>query len=208
MALAGGAANKGELALISLPEAKRLAKKNLSEKRFEHTMNVRKLAVELAKRNGVDEKKAALAAILHDIAKELPKERLLQILDENAIIAGNVKQRPAPVWHGAAAAILAQTQYGVEDAEILSAIRCHTTGKADMGKLDKIIYLADMASEERAYPEAPLLRAHALADLDKTAVEGLGMSIAWLKASGKPVDSETLEAYAGLREKYYGGTRR
>ena len=146
--------------MISVDEAKRLAKKNLSPKRYEHTCNVRKLAVKLAKAHGADEKKAALAALLHDIAKELPRDRLLQIFTENAIIAGNAAQRPAPVWHGAAAAILAQTQYGVDDGEILSAIRCHTTGRPGMTKLDKIIYLADMASYERTYPEAEQLRRH------------------------------------------------
>ena len=106
---------------------------------------------------------------------------------------------------GAAAAILAQTQYGVDDGEILSAIRCHTTGRPGMTKLDKIIYLADMASYERTYPEAEQLRRHALADLDRTAIEGLGLSIAWLKAGGKPVDEESLLAYADLRARYYGG---
>ena len=191
--------------MISVDEAKRLAKKNLSPKRYEHTCNVRKLAVKLAKAHGADEKKAALAALLHDIAKELPRDRLLQIFTENAIIAGNAAQRPAPVWHGAAAAILAQTQYGVDDGEILSAIRCHTTGRPGMTKLDKIIYLADMASYERTYPEAEQLRRHALADLDRTAIEGLGLSIAWLKAGGKPVDEESLLAYADLRARYYGG---
>ena len=198
-------ANRGDLILISVDEAKRLAKKNLSPKRYEHTCNVRKLAVKLAKAHGADEKKAALAALLHDIAKELPRDRLLQIFTENAIIAGNAAQRPAPVWHGAAAAILAQTQYGVDDGEILSAIRCHTTGRPGMTKLDKIIYLADMASYERTYPEAEQLRRHALADLDRTAIEGLGLSIAWLKAGGKPVDEESLLAYADLRARYYGG---
>ena len=188
--------------MISVDEAKRLAKKNLSPKRYEHTCNVRKLAVKLAKAHGADEKKAALAALLHDIAKELPRDRLLQIFTENAIIAGNAAQRPAPVWHGAAAAILAQTQYGVDDGEILSAIRCHTTGRPGMTKLDKIIYLADMASYERTYPEAEQLRRHALADLDRTAIEGLGLSIAWLKAGGKPVDEESLLAYADLRARY------
>lgn len=191
--------------MISAEEAKRLAKKNLSAKRYQHTCNVKKLAVELAKRNGADEKKAALAALLHDIAKELPRTELLQIFTDNAIIADNTAQRAAPVWHGVAAAILAQTKYGIEDAEILSAIRCHTTGKAGMSTLDKIIYMADMASAERDYPEAELLRRHALENLDKATVEGLGMSIAWLKAENRPVDPETIEAYADLRKSIYGG---
>ncbi len=190
--------------VISVQEAKRLAKKNLSEKRYEHTLNVKKLAVELARRNGVDENKAALAAYLHDIAKELPKDRLLQILRENDIIANNALQRAPAVWHGIAAAILAQKEYGIEDEDVLSAIRCHTTGKPNMSKLDKIIYMADMASYERSYPEAESLRAHVLENLDRGTIEGLGMSIAWLKASGKNVDEYSLAAYAQQRQEYYG----
>lgn len=190
--------------MITVEEAKRLAKKNLSRRRYEHTCNVRRLAVRLAEAHGADVDKAALAALLHDIAKELARDRLLQIFAENAIIAGDVTQRPFPVWHGVAAAILAETEYGVEDPEILSAIRCHTTGRAGMTRLDKIIYLADMASEERTYSEAPALRAHAVQDLDRACIEGLGLSIAWLKAAGKPVDEETLRAYAEQRAAYYG----
>lgn len=193
--------------MITVDEAKRLAKRTLSARRYEHTLNVKKLAVELARRNGVDEKKAALAALLHDIAKERPRDELLRIVRENAIITNNAAQRTPAVWHGGAAAVLARDQYGVQDPEILSAIACHTTGKAGMSKLDKIIYMADMASYERDYPEAPVLRRHVKEDLDRGTVEGLGMSIAWLKQQGKPVDAETLAAYADLRARYYGGTQ-
>ena len=56
-----------------------------------------------------------------------------------------------------------------------------------------------------AFSRALGLRRHALADLDRTAIEGIGLSIAWLKAGGKPVDEESLLAYADLRARYYGG---
>lgn len=181
--------------MITRKEAARLAKRTLSQRRYEHTRNVEKLAVRLAERNGVSEEKAALAALLHDIAKELPKDRMLQLIAENDIIAEGAAKRLPPVWHGAAAAVLAKTEYGVEDEEILSAIRCHTTGKPHMSKLDKVLYLADMASYERTYPEAATLRQHALQNLDKTMVEALGMSISWLKETGKPVDELSLQAY-------------
>ena len=95
-------------------KARRLAKKRLSEKRYQHTLNVRRMAVKLAKRWGADPEKAALAALLHDTAKELPREEMLQILNDNAIMAENAQNRPSPVWHGICAAILAQTQWGVE----------------------------------------------------------------------------------------------
>ena len=99
--------------LMTVDEAKALVKSRLSEKRYKHTINVKKMAVKLAKRYGADEEKAALAALLHDSAKELPKAEMLQIFADNAIIAKNAAKRPAPVWHGYAASVLCQTQWGV-----------------------------------------------------------------------------------------------
>ena len=105
-----------------------MVRQTLSPKRFQHTMNVKNLAVRMAQHYGVDTEKAALAAILHDSAKELPRTELLQIMQDNAIIKKGTQNRPEPVWHGICAAILAKTQWNVQDEEILSAIACHTTG--------------------------------------------------------------------------------
>ena len=78
---------------MTVDEAKALVKSRLSEKRYKHTINVKKMAVKLAKRYGADEEKAALAALLHDSAKELPKAEMLQIFADNAIIAKNAAKR-------------------------------------------------------------------------------------------------------------------
>ena len=95
-----------------------------------------------------------MAAILHDSAKELPKQELLQIFADNAIIAENAPARPSPVWHGIAAAILAETQWGITDPEIFFCLPSAAILPASRGmsKLDKIIYLADMTSAERDWP--------------------------------------------------------
>ena len=176
-------------------EAKKLVKARLSEKRWTHTKNVKKMAVKLAKRWGADPEKAAMVAILHDSAKELPKSELLQIFADNAIIAENAPARPSPVWHGIAAAILAQTQWGVSDPEILSAIRCHTTGKPDMSKLDKIIYLADMTSAERDWPGVEELRALQMENLDRALCDALKRSIDFVEEKGGALDPESVAAY-------------
>ena len=176
-------------------EAKKLVKARLSEKRWTHTKNVKKMAVKLAKRWGADPEKAAMAAILHDSAKELPKSELLQIFADNAIIAENAPARPSPVWHGIAAAILTQTQWGVSDPEILSAIRCHTTGKPDMSKLDKIIYLADMTSAERDWPGVEELRALQMENLDRALCDALKRSIDFVEEKGGTLDPESVAAY-------------
>ncbi len=182
-------------------KARRLAKKRLSAKRYQHTLNVRRMAVKLAKRWGADPEKAALAALLHDTAKELPREEMLQILNDNAIMAENAQNRPSPVWHGICAAILAQTQWGVEDEEVLSAIRCHTTGKPGMSLLDEIVFLADMTSAERDYPEVDYLRKLEKKDIHQAIREALEMNLHWLEESGKPVDEETRAALEDLRQR-------
>ena len=182
-------------------KARRLAKKRLSAKRYQHTLNVRRMAVKLAKRWGADPEKAALAALLHDTAKELPREEMLQILTDNAIMAENAQNRPSPVWHGICAAILAQTQWGVEDEEVLSAIRCHTTGKPGMSLLDEIVFLADMTSAERDYPEVDYLRKLEKKDIHQAMREALEMNLHWLEESGKPVDEETRAALEDLRQR-------
>lgn len=182
-------------------KARRLAKKRLSAKRYQHTLNVRRMAVKLAKRWGAEPEKAALAALLHDTAKELPREEMLQILNDNAIMAENAQNRPSPVWHGICAAILAQTQWGVEDEEVLSAIRCHTTGKPGMSLLDEIVFLADMTSAERDYPEVDYLRKLEKKDIHQAIREALEMNLHWLEESGKPVDEETRAALEDLRQR-------
>ena len=121
---------------MTCEQAQALVKARLSHKRYKHTLNVKNKAVALAERYGADPEKAALAALLHDAAKELPRDAMLQIFRDNAIMAKNAASRPSPVWHGIAAAILCATDWGVTDPAILSAIECHTTRKANMRLLD------------------------------------------------------------------------
>ena len=184
---------------MTCEEAQKMVKRRLSKKRYEHTKNVKKMAVRLAKRWGADPEKAALAALLHDAAKELPREQLLQIFLENAIIANNAALRPVPVWHGVAAAILAETEWGVEDEEVLSAIACHTTGKPDMSLLDKIIYLADMTSAERDWPGVEKLRKLQMQNLDLAVCRALEQSVAFVREKGHPLDSQSMAALEQLR---------
>ena len=131
---------------MELKQAKELVRGRLSDKRYEHTINVKKMAVKLAKHYGTDPEQAALAALLHDAAKELPKDEMRAIMQAYPQYAQGGEARPTPVWHGICAAILARTEWGVTDEAVLSAIACHTAGKAGMTQLDKILYLADMTS--------------------------------------------------------------
>ena len=180
---------------MTCEQAQALVKARLSHKRYKHTLNVKNKA----ERYGADPEKAALAALLHDAAKELPRDAMLQIFRDNAIMAKNAASRPSPVWHGIAAAILCATDWGVTDPAILSAIECHTTGKANMSLLDKILYMADATSAERDYPGVETLRREEMQDLDLALLHSLEQSIAFVREKGGALDPETLAACNWLR---------
>lgn len=189
---------------LTVAQAQQLAKNRLSEKRYQHTENVKNLAVELAQIYGESTEKAALAAWLHDTAKEMPRAQLLQILQDNAIIKNNPAQRPEPVWHGICAAILARTQWGVADQEVLDAVECHTTGRPNMTKLDKILFLADMTSAERSWSGVDQLRDLAKTDLDAAMLQALDHTISFVKEGGKPIDPMSIAAYQDLKKRTEG----
>ena len=184
---------------MDLKQAKELVRSRLSDKRYEHTINVKKMAVKLAKQYGVDEEKAALAALLHDSAKELGKDEMRAIMQAHPEYAEGGESRPTPVWHGICAAILARTEWGVEDEAVLSAIACHTAGKPGMSKLDKIVYLADMSSAERDWPGVNRLRKLERKDLDAAMLMALKQTNDFVLSQGKPLDPMSKAAYDEIK---------
>ena len=180
-------------------QAKELVRSRLSDKRYEHTLNVRKMAVKLAKRHDADEDRAALAALLHDAAKEISKDEMRAIMKAHPEYAEGGEARPTPVWHGICAAILARTEWGVEDEAILSAIACHTAGKPGMSKLDKILYLADMSSAERDWPGVNKLRKLERKDLDAAMLMALKQTNDFVLSQGKPLDPMSKAAYDDIQ---------
>ena len=183
---------------MDLKQAKELVRSRLSDKRYEHTINVKKMAVKLAKHYGTDPEQAALAALLHDAAKELPKDEMRAIMQAYPEYAQGGEARPTPVWHGICAAILARTEWGVTDEAVLSAIACHTAGKAGMTQLDKILYLADMTSAERDWPGVEKLRKLEMKDLDAAMLAALRQTNGFVLSEGKPLDPESKAAYEDI----------
>ncbi|MBR4036093.1 MAG: bis(5'-nucleosyl)-tetraphosphatase (symmetrical) YqeK, partial [Oscillospiraceae bacterium] len=165
----------------------------LREKRAQHTFNVAKLAVELAEMYGVDVQKARLAALLHDIMKQQPDDIMLHRARQSDIIE-KIDSKPMPVLHGFAAADYARREMGIEDEEILMAIKSHTCGRKNMTDIEKVIYLADMLSEERNFPEKEPLLALARHNLDIAMEQALKDSINWLKERGGDIDTDSYEA--------------
>ena len=164
-----------------------------------------KLAVELAGMYGVDVQKAQLAALLHDIMKQQPDRIMLHRVRQSDIIE-KIDSKPMPVLHGFAAADFARREMGIEDEEILMAIKSHTCGRKNMSDLEKVIYLADMLSEERDFPEKePLLKLLYTTNLNITMEQALKDSINWLKEKGGAIDTDSCEALEYFTALNHGG---
>lgn len=177
----------------NLAMARLLVPLMLREKRAQHTFNVEKLAARLAEKYGLDVKKARLCALLHDIMKQADESVMLHRAMQSDIIE-RIKDKPVPVLHGFAAADYARREMGIDDSETLMAIKSHTCGRAGMSDMEKVIYLADMLSEERSYPEKENLLNLAWTNLDIAMEQALTDSINWLKEKNGVIDSDSYAA--------------
>ena len=142
-------------------------KQTLSPKRYTHSVNVMKLARELAVCWEYDEEKAALAGIMHDCAKELDDSESLRILDKLGDQVDDTVRSMHSLWHAPVGAVLCKEKYGIDDDDIYEAVFYHTTGKPDMGLLAEIVFIADLIEEGRDayFPWAPAMRELAKKDL-------------------------------------------
>ncbi len=167
----------------------------LSEKRFEHSLNVAEEAVRLAEKFGADEEKAETAGLLHDILKDTPADKQLKIISDFGIMMTDVELSAHRFWHAVSGAIYVRTVLEIEDTEIFDAIRYHTTGRKDMSLLEKVIFIADFISKDRVYSGVEEMREAAYESLDKAIVEGLSFTISDLANRRDPIVPETIDAY-------------
>ncbi len=184
--------------IMTVQEAKALIRPMLDEKRYHHSMCVAKEAVRLAKRFGADPEKAELAGILHDIVKQIPAEKQLQMLDGFAIILTETERKSRKIWHAILGAAYLERECGVTDPELLSAVRWHTTGKAGMTLLDRIVFTADFVSEDREYKGVEKLRRLAEKDLNAAMLEGTAFTIADLASHEALIHPDTVSLYNSL----------
>ena len=173
----------------------------LSVKRYIHTMGVAEEAIKLAEIYGTqkDQQKAQAAGLLHDCAKDYPEEMRLRFCREYKVKLDDVMERQTDLIHPFLGAEVARREYLVTDGEILDAIRYHTTGRADMSLLEKIIFIADYIEPNREKFEG-LEEARRLAylDLDMAMRYILEETIAFVKQRGRllhPLSLEALEYY-------------
>ncbi|MBW1605690.1 bis(5'-nucleosyl)-tetraphosphatase (symmetrical) YqeK [Lactobacillus sp. Sy-1] len=136
----------------------------LRPKRFAHVQRVEQMAIKLARLNGVDEEKASIAGLVHDYAKQRPDEDFIKTiqdykLDPELLNYGNA------VWHGYVGWILIKNELGIQDFDILDAVKYHTIGAPYMSKLAQVVYMADYIEVGRDFPGVDKAREITFANL-------------------------------------------
>ena len=169
----------------------------LKKNRVNHVLGCRDTAIKLAQRWGADVNDAARAGILHDITKAIDGPLQLTLCAEYGTILDDFSVRYPKTLHQLTGSLVAERIFGENEA-VVSAIRHHTTGKADMTLLEKIIYVADYMEPCRDFPGVEQLRELAYSNLDEALKLGLEMTLAHLKRQGNEVSAESREALAFL----------
>lgn len=167
----------------------------LSKKRYNHTLAVTKLACELAEKYNICESDAWVAAMLHDVTKEYNLSEQLQILNKSDIILDNTLVLNSNLIHSITASIYAGGVLSVKNKDILDSIRYHTTGRANMSMLEKIIYVADACAYDRQYVEAEFIRKLAFEDIDEAMLTIIEFTLTNLVKKREYIAVETIQCY-------------
>ena len=172
-----------------------IIRSRLSEYRFHHSLCVAQEAKRLALLHGADPAKAYTAGILHDIMKDTDREAQLQILADFDVTLDDVEQQSPMLWHARSGEVFLRNILGVEDEDILSAVRYHTTGRAGMSRLEQVVFTADFTSADRNYPDVAVIRGLADESLIKAIRYGVEYTIRDLQNKGAVVHPDTLHLY-------------
>lgn len=166
----------------------------LSKKRAKHCFNVADEAVKLAQKYGIEAEKAYVAGLLHDIMKEYDKDKMLDYIKSGEYKIEEVEINNSSLWHGIASAIYAKS-IGINDIDILNAIRYHTVAREKMTTLEKIVYLADMVSADRDYDDVETMRKLTYNNLDDAMLYALTYTLKKQSDRQACIPLTTIKAY-------------
>lgn len=194
---------QADLKHLTVEELRPIAMSYLKPKRMPHVLGTAEEAARLARRYGADETQARVAGLLHDCTKKLDMAEQLALCGQYGIVLDPLEQKALKLLHAKTGAAIARHVYGVDDA-VYQAILYHTTGRAGMSLLEKILYLADYIEPSREFandPDVVHLRQTVYEDLDRGLLLGLTMTIDEMVGMGNPVHHDTLDARDDLIEK-------
>ncbi len=174
---------------------KDIIRSRLTPERYEHSLAVATEAKRLAIKWGADPDKAYTAGLLHDVMKNTKPELQLQILQDFDILLDTVEKQSLKLWHAKCGAAFIERVLGVEDEDILTAVSYHTTGRAGMEPLERVLFLADFTSADRDYDDVDVMRRLVEEDPDEAMLYALGYTIRELTEKNAPIHPDTIEAY-------------
>ncbi len=180
---------------MDINEMQAILQTKLKPQRFAHCLGVMDTAIMLAKRFDVNQEQAAIAGLLHDCAREFETSELIAESQKRHLYITDIDRQLPILMHAPLGTAIAKEEYGVHDTAILKAIASHTVGGANMSKLDKIIYLADMIEPHRDFPEVDKLREMAATlDLDTVMISAFNQSIQFIMRKGHTIHPYTVAA--------------
>lgn len=179
----------------------KLIEGSLSPYRFNHSMCVAKRAKELAKKHGLDENKAYLAGILHDVTKEMQNEEQIALIEKYDRPLTYVEKGNHRVFHQMSGAVYVKEILKIDDEEIINGIRYHTTGRENMSLFEIIIYLADFTSDDRNYPDVDIMRKKTDENLYSAMLYSLKYTIKSVVGENRLLHPDTLSCYNSIVNK-------
>lgn len=178
-----------------------IIKERLSEYRYIHSVNVAKRAFELAKIYNDDCERAYLAGLLHDITKEDDYQTQEKYIEQYGMTLTSLEKKSKSVYHQISGAGYIKSILGIDDEQVLNAVRYHTTGHSDMTTLEMIVFLADLTSAERSYNDVDTVRRLSEKSLLDAMQYSLGFVISDLAKKYRPIYPDTLYCYNWVLEK-------
>ena len=178
---------------MTIDEMREKLKLALTEKRYNHSIGVMQTAVSLARQYGADVEKTAIAALLHDCAKNYSKSEMLELCEKYNVELDPISRESTGLIHGFLGAVLAYEYYEAGDPEIYDAIYFHTIGKPDMSLITKIIYLADGIEPNRSYEGVERIRETAFEDIDRALIMQIDSTIKSVISKGGLIHTNTID---------------
>lgn len=177
-----------------IDQYKNILKSRLDEKRYFHSLCVADEAVRLAEKYGADTEKAYLAGLLHDVTKNASAEEHLKLFETFGIIL-TANEKSHKLWHAMSGELYIKYILNIDDGDILDAVRYHTTAKAQMPLLSKVLYLADFTSRDRDYDDVDEMRRLVDISMEEAMLYALKYTITDLVERTMAVHPDTLAAY-------------
>ncbi|MBA1335247.1 MAG: Hydrolase (HAD superfamily), YqeK [Firmicutes bacterium] len=180
--------------MYNMERIKDRLQKMLSVPRLMHSIRVKEEAEKLAMMHNADIIKAGIAGLLHDCARDMAYEELLNRAGKSGIILDSVTIKSPKIIHAVVGPLVAKEEFGIHDTEVLDAIRYHTTGRKEMRILEKIVFIADLTEPGRDFRGVEKIRELSERDIDRAVLFALDQTIIYLIEGNKLIHEDTLKA--------------